>query len=366
MAVLQKIVARNFRNIAFAELFFSGKINCISGNNGSGKTNLLDAIHYLCMTKSAFPCPDRSNIRYGCDGFAISGDCLMPSGTVSKFALGVDASLSKKLLRDGKPLRKMSEHVGTLPVVMVSPRDGALVSESGEERRRFANSVLSQIDREYLSAVQQYNRILSLRNRILKDRADDPALLDVYDASLDGAAVKIHSSRRHLAESLADVVNRYYEIISGGRESVSVKYSSDLDKAPLGELLSRSRGRDLMMGFTTVGVQRDDFIFSMDGEPIRYGGSQGQQKSFLVALKFAQYEIMAGDGASAPMMLLDDVFDKLDMGRTSNLISMVAGNGFGQIFLTDSNKVRLKGVVDGITQDRAYFEAGGGAFERVE
>ena len=364
MPSLRKIVVQDYRNIAFQELSFSPNVNCISGNNGEGKTNLLDAVYCLSMTKSAFPSPDRYNFRYGTEGFTVGGTYLMDNGLESRFSIKVTEG-EKKLVRDDKPYARLSEHIGVLPVVMVSPGDIALVSESGEERRRFANGVLSQMDRGYLAALQTYNRLLAQRNRMLKDGAVDPELMEVFDARMAAAAAPVHEARKRLAEELGPVIQSYYRLISGGGEEVSIEYRSDLSKAPLDELLKASRERDLALRVTGAGVQRDDFLFSLGGHPIRRGGSQGQQKSFLVSLKFAQYEIMRENYGYAPILLLDDVFDKLDMNRIGNLIGMVAGSGFGQIFITDCDKVRLSGIVDRITDDRAYFEAAGGVFTPI-
>ncbi len=366
MAVLKKIVVQDYRNIELAELEFSPNINCISGNNGEGKTNLLDAIYYLSMTKSSFSSSDRHNYRHGTDSFSLAGAYIMPGGQTSRFTLKVSSGDEKKLRKDDKPYPKISAHIGELPVVMVSPSDSSLVSESGEERRRFMNSVLSQMDSIYLANMQKYNRLLAQRNKILKDRQPDPALLDVLDAEMSAVAEDIHASRKAFVDSLEPVVAEYYKMISGDKESVSISYRSDLDKGSLSELLSRTRDKDLVLQYTSVGIQRDDLVFSMDGQPIRACGSQGQQKSFLVALKFAQYELMKNCYGFPPMLLLDDVFDKLDMGRISNLLSMVAGQEFGQIFISDSNKVRLQSIVDKITEDRAYFETVGGNFTKTE
>lgn len=365
MPRLKKIIVNDFRNIALEELAFSPNVNCISGNNGEGKTNLLDAIYYLSMTKSAFPAPDRYNFRYGTEGFSLAGSYSMENGLESRFSMNVKDG-EKKLSRDDKPYKKLGEHIGILPVVMVSPQDSSLISESGEERRRLANAVLSQMDREYLFAVQAYSRYLAQRNKLLKDFVADIALLDVLDEKMDPLAAQIFEARKRLAADLQPVVAEYYRLISGGKESVSIEYKSDLSSAPLREILAGSRDRDMALRYTSAGVQRDDFVFTMDGHPIRRAGSQGQQKSFLVALKFAQYEIMKRAYGFAPILLLDDVFDKLDLTRISNLISMVAGADFGQIFITDTDRARLSGIIDAITQDRAYFQAEGGRFTALQ
>lgn len=365
MPALKKIVVQNFRNIAFQELSFSSNINCIWGNNGEGKTNLMDAVWYLSMTKSAFASSDRFNFRHGTDSFAVSGTYSMNMGPDARFSIQVDGKGEKKVRRDDKAYSKISEHIGVLPIVMVSPSDTSLVSESGEDRRRFVNSVLSQMDREYLAAMQQYNRLLFQRNKMLKDGTSDEGLLDVFDERMNEYAGVIHSKRTAFVKDLLPLAAEHYATLSGGRENVSIDYKSDLCKGSLVDLLKASREKDRIFKYTTAGIQRDDFLFEMDGFPIRRCGSQGQQKSFLVSLKFAQYELMKRTYGFPPMLLLDDVFDKLDMTRISNLLGMVAGSDFGQIFITDSNKVRMSGIVDGITSDRAYFEAVGGEFREI-
>ena len=364
MPVLEKMMVSGFRNIEFQELEFSPNVNCISGNNGEGKTNLLDAVWYLSMTKSAFSSSDRFNFRYGSDEFSLSGTYRMENGLESRFAVRVTSGGEKRLLRDDKPYGRISEHIGVLPIVMVSPADTSLVSESGEERRKFVNSVLSQMDREYLSAVQQYNRLLLQRNRILKGVSPDRELLSVFDLRMAPYADYIFTARKRFAADISPIVSHYYKEVSGGREEVSITYNSDLDNGGLDEVLARSREKDMALRYTSAGVHRDDLVFTMDGYPIRRCGSQGQQKSFLVSLKFAQYDIMKKSYGFAPTLLLDDVFDKLDMKRIANLLSMVAGNEFGQIFITDSNKVRMASLVDSLTDDRAYFECSAGCFTR--
>ncbi len=365
MPILEKIVISDFRNIQLQELEFSPNVNCISGNNGEGKTNLLDAIYYLSMTKSAFASSDKFNFRHGTEEFSIAGTYKMENGLSSRFALRMSSKGEKKVRRDDKPYGKVSEHVGVIPIVMVSPADISLVSESGEERRRFVNSVLSQMDKEYLSALQQYNRLLLQRNKILKDQGYDQSLLEVIDMRMSALADPIFHARKRFVEDLKPIVAQYYRAVSGGSEMVDIEYESELFKAPLDQILASSYERDRIMKHTTSGIHRDDFAFRMNGHPIRRYGSQGQQKSFLVSLKFAQYEIMKQKYGFAPMLLLDDVFDKLDMGRISNLLQMVSGNDFGQIFITDSNKVRMAGIVDGLTQDRAYYDTLSGTFTRL-
>jgi DNA replication and repair protein RecF len=365
MPVLEKIVISDFRNIQLQELEFSPNVNCISGNNGEGKTNLLDAIHYLSMTKSAFASSDRFTFRHGTEEFSLSGTYRMENGTSSRFGIRMTSKGEKKVRRDDKPYSKVSEHIGLLPIVMVSPADISMVSDSGDERRRFVNAVLSQMDREYMASLQQYNRLLLQRNRMLKEMEPDRSLLEVIDMRMGMLAEPIYQARNRFVKDIVPIVAEYYKALSGDSEQVNIEYDTELSKAGLEQILAASYDKDRVLKYTTSGIQRDDFLFTMNGHPIRRYGSQGQQKSFLVSLKFAQYEIMKKNYGFAPILLLDDVFDKLDMGRISNLLQMVASNDFGQIFITDSNKVRMSGIVDRLTQDRAYYETQAGQFTRL-
>ncbi len=365
MPVLEKIVISDFRNIELQELNFSPNVNCISGNNGEGKTNLLDAIYYLSMTKSAFATSDRFNFRHGTEEFSLAGTYRMENGLSSRFAVKMNSKADKKVRRDDKAYGKVSEHIGVLPIVMVSPADISMISESGEERRRFANAMLSQMDREYMTATQQYNRLLQQRNRMLKDSDPDRSLLEVLDIKMSSLSEPIYRARKKLVEELRPLVAEYYKSLSGDAEQIDIEYDTELSKAPLDQILAASFEKDRILKYTSAGIQRDDFLFYMNGHQIRRCGSQGQQKSFLVSLKFAQYEIMKRSYGFAPILLLDDVFDKLDMNRISNLLQMVASNDFGQIFITDSNKVRMAGIVDGLTSDRSYFETVGGRFNVI-
>ncbi len=364
MPVLEKIVINNFRNIELQELEFSSKINCISGNNGEGKTNLLDAIHYLSMTKSAFAPNDRYCCRTGCDRFSIAGTYRMENSLLSRFSVQLEEDGTKKLRRDDKAYPRISAHIGVLPVVMVSPSDTSLVADSGEERRRFVNAVLSQMSPEYLSSLQQYNRILLQRNRALKEPYPDREVMDVLDCRLASLARPVYEMRKEFARRLQPIVENHCAALSGVPCSVSIDYQSDLSQGDLADTLRANYERDRAMRHTGNGVHRDDFVFGLDGLPIRHCGSQGQQKSFLVALKFAQYEIMRENYGFPPILLLDDVFDKLDMSRIANLLHLVVESDFGQIFVTDSNKVRMASMVNELTDDHSYFEAVGGTFTR--
>jgi len=362
MGVLKKIVIQDFRNITLQELDFSPNINCISGGNGEGKTNLLDAIWHLSITKSAFGCSDRTNIRHGQGAFAISGTFGLQDGKETRVSLKSNGEGEKKLIRDDKQYSRISDHIGLLPIVMVSPSDGALVSESSEQRRRFTNAVLSQTDKAYLRDLLIYQKLISQRNSLLKSESPDFDLLDILDENISRTAIPIYNSRKEFCEALCPCIQKYYYGISGGKEEISVEYSSELSAAPLEYILKKNRSRDLALKYTWSGIHRDDLVFKMNGYPVRGSGSQGQQKSFLVALKFAQYEIMEKNCGVKPILLLDDLFDKLDPGRVENLLEMVSGTDFGQIFITDPDKVRTRSIVDSLTSDRRYYIARGGTF----
>lgn len=360
MPFLKRTIIQDFRNISLQELEFCGKLNCICGGNGEGKTNLLDAVWYLSMTKSAFSVSDRFNFRHGTDSFGISGTYGLENGLGTRISVQVDRDGSKKLKRDDRLYVRISDHIGLLPIVMVSPADSALVTDTGDERRKFVNAVLSQTDAEYLSSVQAYNTLLAQRNRLLKDSPDEDALLDILDERLDATARPIFEKRNRFTGGLVPVVRKYYEMISGASEDVDIEYRSDLLKGELLQTLHDSRQKDRLLKFTSAGIQRDDFIFTMDGFPIRKCGSQGQQKSFLVALKFAQYEIMKDICGTSPILLLDDLFDKLDSKRVANLLDAVSDEGFGQIFLSDTNRERICKAVG--AKECRFFEAVGGTF----
>ena len=365
MPTLDKLIIRDFRNIELQEMEFSPNVNCISGGNGEGKTNLLDSIWYLSMTKSLFSSSDKFNFRHSCREFALGGDYTLPYGRSTHIAVQVRDNGDKKMSRDGKPYGKISEHIGLLPIVTVSPSDTSMVSEGGEQRRKFFNSVLSQMRRAHLYDIQKYTRLLEQRNSLLRRGSADDALLDVIDESLSALAAPISKERAEFTEKLGPIVQRYYSQISGGKEHIDISYESDLQKGDLRDLLRSRREKDKMLGFTGAGVQKDDFVFSMDSFPIRKCGSQGQQKSFLVALKFAQYDLMKSSCAQSPILLLDDLFDKLDLDRAANLLKMVSGSDVGQIFISDTNKVRMQSLIDSVTSDRTYYEARSGAFRQL-
>ena len=409
---LRKLKVINFKNIREATLQFSPKINCILGNNGGGKTNLLDAIYYLSMTKSFFNIPENYAVTFGEQSMGLIGDYMLqekserihlaiklpdaadasqPGAQASQQGIGENQSCSnqpgssqlgttasqparneKQLWRNEKRIAKFSSHIGLLPIVMVSPQDAILVNGSGEERRRFLNFILSQTDPLYLSNIQNYNALLAQRNKLLKLSAGTGArsaatrgwdeLIQTITLQMESPAAYVHAKRQELAESLSQYTAQYYKELSGNREAVTMRYQSDLNSSTPKEIFQRSQQQDLRFGYTTAGPHRDDMLFFIEGFPIKKVGSQGQQKSFLIALKLAQFQIIKQISGKLPILLLDDLFDKLDMTRVEYLLSLVAGETFGQIFITDSNKVRINQILARVDSTAKSFEVHGGTY----
>lgn len=370
---LSRILITDFKNIAEADLDFSSGINCISGANGSGKTNLLDAVYSLSMAKSFFNFQDSFSIRDGKESAAVAGYYNMDDGSVSKIGLGVygGSREGKTLKCNDKAYKRLADHIGLLPVVMVSPSDSNLINLSAEERRRFLNALLSQMDHIYLEKLQRYNKTLAQRNRLLKEENPSLELVSVLDAQLSENADYVFQARQRLCSDLQESVQKHYTQLSGGKETVRITYQSELQRRPLEEILQKNFERDRVMGFTISGIHRDDVAFEMkspaqDFSLLKRCASQGQQKCFQIALKMAQFGIMRKEGkSSTPILLLDDVFDKLDMERVKNLLQMVSGEDFGQIFITDSNKVRMDALVEKVGGSARNFEVSSGKISRI-
>lgn len=353
---LKKITVNNFKNIPEAHIIFSPKINCITGINGSGKTNLLDAVYYLSMTKSFFSTVDHLSIMYDSDCTSLNGEYARDDSGVENISLSFNSKGEKFLKRNSRNYSRFSDHIGLVPIVMVSPSDISLINDSGEERRKFMNAILSQMDKEYLRRLQNYNQILIQRNRLLKGDIFQEELLSTFNDQLSVNASYIFNKREDFIKQLVPLVKEYYSLLSGEREEVDIEYKSDLHEETLDEILVRTIEKDKYLGYTSSGVQRDDLVFCMKGHPIKRGGSQGQQKSFLIALKLAQFAVMKKLHGVSPILLLDDLFDKLDMLRVEQLLRLVSSDFFGQIFITDSNKVRISNILDEIAGESLSFE----------
>lgn len=364
MPVVKKIHICNYKNIRGCSLSLSERVNCISGDNAQGKTNLLEALYHLCLCKNPNALADKNIYTFGEDAYSIVADVEMPDGLTKFQIISKDGTRSVK--KDDKEYERVSDHIGQIPLVMISPADMEMVSSTPETRRKFLNSLLSQTDKEYLHALMQYNRLLQHRNALLKRGELTGELIDIIGGKMSEHAQKIYTSRKALIEALSPLVTKYYSQISqSDSEIATLSYSTGLTLDNIPTLFKDSLNRDAVMQYTTVGPQRDDLDFLISGHSLRQTASQGQKKSFIVALKMAQYEIMKERFGYGPLILLDDVFDRLDYGRVVNLLRMVAESDFGQIFITDCNKERLSRLIEEVTSESAFYEVKNGEFTRL-
>ncbi len=339
----------NFKNYEETELAFSPKINCFIGNNGVGKTNILDAIYYLSLCKSYFNAIEYQNIKHDAPFFAIQGNYLRSEQNETIFCSVIKDKKKKHFKRNNKEYPRMSDHIGLLPIVMVSPYDNNLIVEGSENRRKFINSVISQYDKEYLHHLIRYNKALMQRNKLLKTFAEQNTFnkesLEIWNEQLIQYGTYIHKKRVSFIHELLPLFNEYYTLISGDKESVELIYESQLNNQPFEQLLNDSREKDRILTHTSTGIHKDDLLMNIGAFPIKKSGSQGQQKTFLVALKMAKFDFIKKHIGFKPILLLDDIFDKFDHQRVNHIIQLVADEHFGQIFITDTDKERIKSVL---------------------
>ena len=363
---LQKLSLINFKNYSEAELNLSAAVNAFTGNNGAGKTNLLDAIHYLSLCKSYFNPIDGQQIKHNHDFFMIQG-VFDKDGKEEVIACGLKRGQKKQFKRNKKDYQRLADHIGLFPLVMISPNDISIIIEGSEERRRFIDNVISQTDPEYLDELITYNRSLQNRNALLRQIAVsgkyDPELLEIYDEQLILSGNKIFSKRRTFMELFTEIFNNHYRYLSEEAESVEMLYDSPLLRADFGDSIKQALERDRALERTTVGIHKDDLIFTIGGMPLKKFGSQGQQKSFLIALKLAQYTFLQQQKGFKPLLLLDDIFDKLDESRTRKLMKMVSDEDFGQIFITDTSRTRIENVFHEISIPVNIFDIDKGELE---
>ena len=345
---LKKLILTNFKNYELGELEFSPKINCFVGNNGVGKTNILDAIHYLSLTKSFFNSIDSISVKHGEDYFIVQGTFIREEEEDNIYC-AFQKQKQKLLKRNGKEYQKLSDHVGRYPVVMISPADSALVTEGSEDRRKFMNKIVSQYNTGYLDSVLKYSKAVQQRNKLLKDFKTagrfDSDMLSVWDAQLVKYGEYVFSERGILVNELIPVFQEYYEMISNGKEEVRLHYQSQLAEGNFAEMLLSSINKDRFLEYTTTGIHKDDLLLEMDGFPVKSLGSQGQQKSYLVALKLAKFDYIKRKAGFSPILLLDDIFDKFDAERVEQIIKLVGNHRFGQIFITDTHQSRLQDIL---------------------
>ena len=373
--ILQKLSLINYKNIREATLDLSPKINCMIGSNGVGKTNILDAVYFLSFCHSASNPIDSTIIRHGEDFLFVEGVYSRKSDSAasispSSFLLPLSSTIScgmkrgtkKHFRRDKKEYRRLSEHIGLIPLVMVSPSDTLLIDGGSEERRRLMDMVISQYDHTYMESVNRYNKALQQRNTMLKQETEpDPEVMSLWEEQMAVEGERIYQRRDAFVRELTPIFQRYYERISGNREQVAIEYISHCQRGPLLEVIQRDRAKDRIMGYSLHGVHRDDLVFTLGGHPIRREGSQGQHKTFVVALKLAQFDFLRRtNGGNTPILLLDDIFDKLDASRVEQIVTLVAGEEFGQIFITDTNRSHLDQILAASSHDYKIFHVDDG------
>ncbi|MBD5189103.1 MAG: DNA replication and repair protein RecF [Bacteroidales bacterium] len=364
---LNKIDILNFKNIQEARLDFSPGVNCFLGMNGMGKSNLLEAVYFLSMSRPLHSLPEAALIRHGEEMLMVKGDYLTDAGGDENVSCGIVKGKGKTLKRNGKEYTRISEHIGKFPIVSVLPSDSEIVSGSGENRRRLMDMVISQADPLYLAWLIKYNRSLESRNKMLRAGVRDTLLYESIESGLCAAAAEIHASRKRWTEEIRPVFERYYSMISGDAERASIKYKSVLNETDMQHALNSARQKDVVLGFTSQGVHRDDLQTGLGDYSMRRLGSQGQVKSFTIALKFAIFDYLRQGGNQTPILLLDDIFDKLDSSRVGRIMEAVSGEGgFGQIFITDTNREHLDETISSIRSESRLFEVKDGEFKIVD
>ncbi|MBC7743570.1 MAG: DNA replication/repair protein RecF [Flavobacterium sp.] len=355
---LQKLSLVNFKNYSEAELKFSASVNAFTGNNGAGKTNLMDAIHYLSLCKSYFNPIDGQQIKHNLDFFMVQG-VFNKDENHEQISCGLKRGQKKQFKRNKKEYQRLADHIGLFPLVMISPNDIDIILGGSEERRRFIDNVISQTDHQYLDELILYNKNLQNRNALLRQinltGKYDPDLLDVYDQQLILSGNRIFDKRRAFMEEFVEIFNRHYLYLSEGAETVEMVYDSPLFTNDFAGLLKQCLERDRLLERTTIGIHKDDLVFTLENMPLKKFGSQGQQKSFLIALKLAQYTFLQKEKGFKPLLLLDDIFDKLDDHRTQKLMKMVSNKDFGQIFITDTSRTRIEHIFNKINFPVSIF-----------
>ena len=374
--ILRKLSILNYKNIREAQLELSPKMNCFIGPNGVGKTNVLDAVYYLSFCRSASNPIDSQVIRHEEPFCMLEGVYSADAGNSDDsegseiISVGMKRGQKKHFKRNKKEYRRLSEHIGLIPLVVVSPSDTLLIEGGSEERRRLMDVVISQYDRSYIDHLVRYNNALAQRNTLLKmdSQADsptaqpyDPALMQIWEEQMAEEGEQLYERRKAFVEELTPVFQRYYEQISQHREQVGLRYVSHCQRGPLLDVIQRDRYKDSAVGYSLHGVHRDDLEFSLDGYQMKREGSQGQNKTYVIALKLAQFEFLKRTASqTTPLLLLDDIFDKLDASRVEQIVRLVSGDNFGQIFITDTNRDHLDQILSTTALDYKIFHVDSG------
>ena len=361
--ILEHISILNYKNLEQVELDFSPKINCFIGQNGMGKTNLLDAVYYLSFCKSTGNPIDSQNIMHDQDFFMLQGRYQNDGGESEEVYCGLKRKQKKQFKRNKKEYSRLSDHIGLIPLVMVSPADAELISGGSEERRRFMDVVISQYDKEYLDTLIRYNKALLQRNTLLKAETEpDEELLAVWEEMMAATGEVIFRKRHAFILEFIPTFQTFYSHISQDKEQVNLTYESHAMRGDLLELIKESRQRDRIMGYSLRGIHKDDLLMQLGDYPIKKEGSQGQNKTYLIALKLAQFDFLHRTGRGiTPLLLLDDIFDKLDALRVEQIVKLVSGDRFGQIFITDTNRDHLDKILKKTEGDYKVFSVADGA-----
>ena len=356
--ILEKLSIINYKNIASATLELSPKINCFIGQNGVGKTNVLDAIYFLSFCHSANNPIDSQVIMHGQEFFMLEGTY----NENLQIYCGMKRGTKKHFKRNKKEYKRLSEHIGLIPVVVVAPSDTLLIDGGSEERRRLMDMVISQYDRSYIDAMNRYNKALQQRNVLLKQEDEpDIEVISLFEEQMAEEGEKIYKLRKAFVEELIPIFQRIHETISENREQVSLNYVSHCQRGPLLEVIQRDRFKDRALGYSLHGIHRDDLEFMLGGHPMKREGSQGQNKTFVIALKLAQFDFLKRTNSrTTPLLLLDDIFDKLDAQRVEQIVKLVAGDDFGQIFITDTNRDHLDQILSASSHDYKIFHVDNG------
>lgn len=353
---LNSISILNYKNIAQADLDFTAKINCFVGNNGMGKTNLLDAIYYLSFCKSHSNSIDNQNIKHDADFLMIQGKYELREN-VEDIYCGIKRRQKKQFKRNKKEYSRLTDHIGLLPLVLISPNDDGLIADGSDERRKFVDGVISQYNNQYLNALMKYNHALKQRNALLKDETMmDATLFEIWEEQMVLHGNYIFSERKQFVERFIPMFQQIYSFISEDKEKVGLVYKSQLDEANLAEKLLKNRERDRIIGFSMNGIHKDELEMSLADHPMKRVGSQGQNKTYLISLKLAQFNFLKQTHGVNPILLLDDIFDKLDEKRVTKIVELVAGDEFGQIFISDTNSKHWEEILPKINQSSQIFE----------
>lgn len=359
--ILKRISILNYKNLEQVELAFSPKLNCFFGQNGMGKTNLLDAVYYLSFCKSAGNPIDSQNILHEADFFMIQGFYEAADGAPEEIYCGMKRRQKKQFKRNKKEYGRLSDHIGFIPLVMVSPADVELIAGGSDGRRRFMDVVISQYDKEYLNALIRYNKALAQRNVLLK--SEQPVaeeLFLVWEEMMAQTGEMVYRKREAFIREFIPIFQSFYSFISQDREQVGLTYESHAARGPLLDILRESRERDRIMGYSLRGIHKDELNMLLGDFPIKKEGSQGQNKTYLVALKLAQFDFLKRAAGTVPLLLLDDLFDKLDARRVEQIVKLVAGDGFGQIFITDTDRSHLDRILHSVGSDYRMFHVENG------